>query len=77
MTFSEIAHSPIGTTAIVVEVNEGAQRPELRFQAVHFEKVSRAVRPMVFYGATADEAREKAEKYDAMRKAKYAGWRKK
>jgi len=75
MTLAELLASPIGTTDIEVRANRHALKPETAFKATHREKISGAMRPKVFYGRMADEAREKAEDYDKKLKEKLQRWK--
>lgn len=68
MTLAELMASPNGTTDIEVKGNRYALGPSTAFKATHREKISGAMRPRMFFGATADEARSKAEEYDRKRK---------
>ena len=69
MTLAELMASPNGTTDIEVKGNRYALGPSTAFKATHREKITGgAMRPKMFFGATADEARAKAEEYDRKRK---------
>lgn len=74
MTLAELMASPNGTTDIEVKANRYALGPSTAFKATHREKISRAMRPKMFFGATADEARAKAEEYDRKLKEKLTRW---
>ena len=76
MTLAELMASPNGTTDIEVKGNRYALGPSTAFKATHREKITGgAMRPKMFFGATADEARAKAEEYDRKLKEKLTLWK--
>lgn len=74
-TLTEIHNGPNGAMAIFVRENVHSREPETAFIATHYEKISRAVRPMDFYGETADTAQAKAEAHNKKRKELRAKWK--
>ena len=82
MTLAELYASPIGTTFISLVKTTVFWADEYYrdldydvYQATHYERVSKAIKPTVFQAATEEEAMQKAEAHDRKRKEIRQKWR--
>lgn len=77
MKLSELIDKPAGTMVYWAEARRerDPRRPELDYQAIHYERIAGGIRPKVFYAATYQAALEKAENYNRKRQEKQRQWR--
>lgn len=79
MTLATLSRSPIGTTEIASGENENwkpdLHSPEMKFMAVHYEKMQARVKPVIFYAGTETEALTLATAYDNTRKEIHKKWK--
>lgn len=79
MTLATLSRSPIGTTEIASGENENwnpdVHPPEMKFMAVHYEKMQGRVKPVIFYGETEQDALTLATAHDNTRKEIHKKWK--